>query len=74
MAGHLQPKVRPQQCCHGGLSSCGPDNFPTTVSGWEIRPLNLDTTVVDDACAPYPAGTPQLDGVIPLVRRGTCTL
>ncbi|KAI9164185.1 subtilase [Paramyrothecium foliicola] len=49
------------------------DNFPTTVNGWEIRPLNLDTTVVDDACKPYPAGTPRLDDVIPLVRRGTCT-
>jgi subtilisin family serine protease len=48
-------------------------NFPTTVNGWEIRPLNLDTTVVDDACSPYPAGTPRLDDVIPLVRRGTCT-
>ncbi|KAH8881920.1 subtilisin-like protein [Thozetella sp. PMI_491] len=49
------------------------DNFPTTINGWEIRPLNLDTTVVDDACTPYPADTPRLDGVIPLVRRGTCT-
>lgn len=48
------------------------NNFPTTVNGWEIRPLNFDTTVVDDACTPYPPGTPTLEGVIPLVRRGTC--
>ncbi|KAG9256585.1 subtilase [Emericellopsis atlantica] len=48
------------------------DSFPESVNGWEIRPLNFDTTVVDDACSPYPEDTPKLDGVIPLVRRGTC--
>jgi subtilisin family serine protease len=46
--------------------------FPTEVNGWEIRPLNLDTSVPNDACNPYPADTPSLEGVIPLVRRGTC--
>jgi subtilisin family serine protease len=49
------------------------DNFPTAVNGWEIRPLTFDTSVVDDACKPYPAGTPRLEDVIPLVRRGSCT-
>ncbi|CAI6030114.1 unnamed protein product [Clonostachys chloroleuca] len=47
--------------------------FPTAVNGWEIRPMNLDTSVPDDACTPYPSDTPKLDNVIPLVRRGTCT-
>ncbi|KAK8027822.1 PII-type proteinase [Apiospora marii] len=46
--------------------------FPTAASGFEIVPLNLDTTVVDDACKPYPPDTPRLENVIPLVKRGTC--
>ncbi|KAF7376447.1 Subtilisin-like protease [Mycena sanguinolenta] len=32
-----------------------------------------DTTVVDDACNPLPASTPDLSGFVVLVRRGTCT-
>ncbi|KAK8137945.1 hypothetical protein PG984_001325 [Apiospora sp. TS-2023a] len=46
--------------------------FPRAASGFEIAPLNLDTTVVDDACKPYPSDTPRLENVIPLVKRGTC--
>ncbi|KAL5317596.1 hypothetical protein ACEPPN_014692 [Leptodophora sp. 'Broadleaf-Isolate-01'] len=47
--------------------------FPNTIVDWPILPLNLDTTTAADACTPYPAGTPRLEGKIPLVRRGTCT-
>lgn len=36
-------------------------------------PLNFDTTEPADGCEPYPNGTRRLEGVIPLVRRGTCT-
>ncbi|KAK6865319.1 subtilase [Apiospora arundinis] len=46
--------------------------FPAAASGFEILPLNLDTTVVDDACKPYPSDAPRLENVIPLVKRGTC--
>ncbi|TLS21418.1 uncharacterized protein PpBr36_10215, partial [Pyricularia pennisetigena] len=42
-------------------------------NGWPIVPMTLDTTVTDDACEPYPPGTANLTGVIPLVRRGTCS-
>ncbi|KAK8050229.1 Minor extracellular protease vpr [Apiospora phragmitis] len=41
--------------------------FPSAASGFQIVPLNLDTTVVDDACEP-----PRLENVIPIVKRGTC--
>jgi len=47
--------------------------FPSTIVDWPIVPMTLDTTVAADACEPYPAGTPGLEGKIPLVRRGTCT-
>ncbi|KAH8843057.1 hypothetical protein MCOR27_005326 [Pyricularia oryzae] len=41
--------------------------------GWPIVPMTLDSKVTDDACTPYPPGTANLTGVIPLVRRGTCS-
>lgn len=48
--------------------------FPAEVNGWPIVPLTLDTTVADDACAPFPPGSgPDLSGVVALVRRGGCT-
>ncbi|KAI1259503.1 hypothetical protein F5Y18DRAFT_295746 [Xylariaceae sp. FL1019] len=47
--------------------------FPTLASGLEIVPLTLDTTVADDACEPFPADAPTLEGSIALVRRGSCT-
>lgn len=47
--------------------------FPSTIVDWPIVPMNLDTSTAADACSPYPAGTPSLQGKIPLVRRGTCT-
>ncbi|KAM0196020.1 hypothetical protein ACHAPA_004653 [Fusarium lateritium] len=34
---------------------------------------NLDVTVTNGGCDPYPADTPDLSGYIVLVRRGTCT-
>ncbi|KAH7305870.1 subtilase [Stachybotrys elegans] len=47
--------------------------FPPTVVDWPVVALSLDTTVLDDACQPYPPGTRSLAGTIALVRRGTCT-
>ncbi|KAF7357681.1 Minor extracellular protease vpr [Mycena venus] len=49
------------------------DTFPLPVT--ETLPLyatSNDTTVVDDACNPLPASTPDLSGFVVLVRRGTC--
>lgn len=36
-------------------------------------PLNFNTSDPADGCQPYPNGTRRLEGVVPLVRRGTCT-
>lgn len=47
--------------------------FSSNVTDWPVLPLNLDTTDPADGCQPYPNGTRRLEGVIPLVRRGTCT-
>lgn len=46
--------------------------FPADIQDWPIAVLNFDITEVADACEPYPEGTPKLEKVIPLVRRGTC--
>ncbi|KAG6036178.1 hypothetical protein E4U41_005755 [Claviceps citrina] len=35
--------------------------------------LNLDATVLDDGCSPFPANTPDLSRHVVLLRRGTCT-
>ncbi|EXF86199.1 subtilase [Colletotrichum fioriniae PJ7] len=47
--------------------------FPNTIVDWPIVALNTDTSATADGCTPYPAGSPDLTGKIPLVRRGTCT-
>ncbi|KAI1498894.1 subtilase [Biscogniauxia marginata] len=47
--------------------------FPAEVVNWPIRPLNFNTSDPADGCQPYPNGTASLVGVIPLVRRGTCS-
>lgn len=47
--------------------------FPPNVAGWPIKPLSLNTNIADDACTPYPSGTPSLTGSVALVRRGGCT-
>ncbi|KEY70826.1 hypothetical protein S7711_08526 [Stachybotrys chartarum IBT 7711] len=49
------------------------DYFPPHVSDWPVVALNLDTTAPADGCEPYPEGTRNLTGTVPLVRRGTCT-
>lgn len=49
------------------------DYFPPSVSGWPIVPLNLNPDIADDACTPFPSGTPRLDSSVALVRRGGCT-
>ncbi|KAK1997548.1 subtilase [Colletotrichum falcatum] len=54
----------------GYLPSAG--YFPPTVVDWPIVALNLDTSDPADGCTPYPEGSPDLTGKIPLVRRGTC--
>jgi hypothetical protein len=35
--------------------------------------LSNDTTIVNEACTPYPTGTPRLTGRLPLIRRGGCS-
>ncbi|KAG8165902.1 hypothetical protein KVR01_004454 [Diaporthe batatas] len=47
--------------------------FSSNVTDWPIIPMNFNTTDPADGCQPYPNGTRRLEGVIPLVRRGTCT-
>ncbi|OTA64812.1 subtilisin-like protein [Hypoxylon sp. EC38] len=47
--------------------------FPKEVVGWPIVPLSFNTSDPAEACQPYPEGTQNLTGKIPLVRRGTCT-
>ncbi|KAJ7902169.1 subtilisin-like protease [Mycena olivaceomarginata] len=50
------------------------DTFPIPVVGTlPLYAISNDTTVVDDACNPLPASTPDLSGFAVLVRRGTCT-
>lgn len=49
------------------------DAFPSTISDWPIVSLSLDPDATSEACSAYPAGTRNLTGVIPLVRRGECT-
>ncbi|KAJ7130843.1 subtilisin-like protease [Mycena crocata] len=50
------------------------DTFPLPVNGTlPLFATSNDTTVVDDACNPLPASTPDLSGFVVLVRRGTCT-
>ncbi|KAJ7045889.1 subtilisin-like protease, partial [Mycena alexandri] len=49
--------------------------FPLPVNGTlPLYATSNDTTLVDDACNPLPATTPDLSGFVVLVRRGTCTL
>ncbi|KAG5958769.1 hypothetical protein E4U58_005254, partial [Claviceps cyperi] len=51
---------------------------PSKLSDWDGVNLpawasSLDTTIKNDACAPFPANTPDLSKYIVLIRRGTCT-
>ncbi|KAF6809665.1 serine endopeptidase [Colletotrichum musicola] len=48
------------------------DWFPSEVADWPIIPLSLNTSTPDEACAPLPPTTPDLTGVVALVRRGGC--
>ncbi|KAF9547696.1 subtilisin-like protease [Agrocybe pediades] len=50
------------------------DTFPLPVLGnFPIFATSNDTTVVDDACNPLPASTPDLSKFVVVVRRGTCS-
>ncbi|KAK7756768.1 hypothetical protein SLS62_001211 [Diatrype stigma] len=49
------------------------DYFPPSVVGWPIVALSFNTSNDREACDPYPEGTRNLTGVIPLVRRGWCS-
>ena len=37
-----------------------------------IYATSNDTTIVDDACNPLPASTPDLSRFVVVIRRGTC--
>ncbi|KZL83766.1 minor extracellular protease vpr protein [Colletotrichum incanum] len=47
--------------------------FPDNVLNWPIRPITLNTSVVNDACQSLPEDTPRLNETIVLVRLGGCT-
>ncbi|PPQ90634.1 hypothetical protein CVT25_006617 [Psilocybe cyanescens] len=50
------------------------DTFPLPIPGnLPIFATSNDTTVVDDACNPLPASTPDLSKFLVIVRRGTCS-
>ncbi|KZZ91714.1 subtilisin-like serine protease PR1C [Moelleriella libera RCEF 2490] len=60
----------------------GPDTtfgfVPSEPGNWDGVTLpawasNLDPTVPNDGCNPFPANTPDLSKYIVLIRRGTCT-
>ncbi|KAI8173579.1 Minor extracellular protease vpr [Colletotrichum sp. SAR 10_75] len=48
------------------------DWYPSDVKDWPIAPLSLNTSTADEACNTLPPGTPDLTGVVVLVRRGGC--
>jgi hypothetical protein len=48
------------------------DWYPSAVKDWPIIPLTMNKTILDDACSPLPAGTPDLSKSVVLVRRGGC--
>ncbi|KAI0593603.1 peptidase S8/S53 domain-containing protein [Biscogniauxia sp. FL1348] len=48
--------------------------FPSTILGWPIVPLTLNTSVQNDACETLPADSPSLSGTIVLVRVGGCSV
>ncbi|KAJ7253644.1 peptidase S8/S53 domain-containing protein [Mycena rebaudengoi] len=51
----------------------GINNFPLPVTeALPIYATSKDTTIVDDACNPLSASTPDLSKFVVLVRRGTC--
>lgn len=47
--------------------------FPSDIVGWPIVALSFNTSNDREACDPYPEGTRNLTGVIPLIRRGFCS-
>ncbi|KIJ56964.1 hypothetical protein M422DRAFT_238550 [Sphaerobolus stellatus SS14] len=48
--------------------------IPLPIAGnLPIFATSNDTTVVDDACNPLPANTPDLSKFLVIIRRGTCT-
>ncbi|KAI1451585.1 subtilisin-like protein [Annulohypoxylon moriforme] len=46
--------------------------FPNTVLNWPIKPVTLNSSVENDACAPLPANTTSFNGTIVLARIGGC--
>ncbi|TPX09905.1 uncharacterized protein E0L32_008927 [Thyridium curvatum] len=49
-----------------------PAGNPWRVEGLPIIPISNNTSILDEACNPLPANTPDLANAIALVRRGTC--
>ncbi|TDZ16764.1 Minor extracellular protease vpr [Colletotrichum orbiculare MAFF 240422] len=50
----------------------GGSYWPASIVDWPVVALNTDTSAAADGCTPYPEGSPDLTGKIPLVRRGSC--
>ncbi|KAF7351933.1 Minor extracellular protease vpr [Mycena venus] len=56
-----------------GILDTGTDYTHPFLGTLPLYVISNDTTVVDDACNPLPASTPDLSPFVVLVRRGTCT-
>ncbi|KAI1334251.1 peptidase S8/S53 domain-containing protein [Xylariaceae sp. FL0016] len=48
--------------------------FPSTMLGWPIVPLTLNTSVENDACESLPTDTADFSNTVALVRAGGCSL
>lgn len=41
--------------------------------GFELYFTSLNSTILNDACSPLPASTPNITNRVVIIRRGTCT-
>ncbi|KAI1371153.1 subtilisin-like protein [Hypoxylon crocopeplum] len=82
--GAAEPGAFPAQAFSADFSLGGQSNktqiayipasgfFPSTVLGWPIKPVTLNSSIENDACAPLPADTSSFNGTIALARIGGC--
>lgn len=47
--------------------------IPAQKNGYRVYFTSTNSNVTNDACNPLPASTPDLSGMVTVVRRGTCT-
>ncbi|KAH7327721.1 peptidase S8/S53 domain-containing protein [Stachybotrys elegans] len=51
----------------------GTNYFPPSVRDWPVLALDLNSSIVGEACQALPESTPDLGDVVTLVRRGGCS-